>query len=197
VGNKAPLPRWLLITLAALAVIVLGAGLFFLFRWSALGGYIVAGVLVAILVILGVTLGPHLYKLYKFNKYFKQHEDQLKLLPNLLAANRTQEAVMRFEGVMKEAPENAYMLYFRAIFLQRAGKLSEAMNAANRALVLAKSDPMLPAMLQEMKGQYGQPSTVEEFKEQLEQLRSTLEPRVTQMRQRREKAVEKRKKKSR
>jgi tetratricopeptide (TPR) repeat protein len=194
---KTPLPRWLLYTLIGLAVLVIVGLIIFLYRVSPLAGGIVTGVLVVVLAIIALTVGPQLYKLYKFQKYFKAHEETLKLLGTLMAAGRTQEAVMRMEELMKNAPENAITQFMRAMFLERAGKYSEAMSAAGRALTLAKKDPMLPAMLQEMKNQPGLPGSMDEFREQMEEMRTSLEPRVNQMRQRKEKAKADRKKKSR
>ncbi len=193
----ARLPRWLLITLIALAVLVVVGLLVWLIRSHPLIGWIITGILLAaILVFLAVT-GPPLYRLYKFQKYFKAHESQLSSLPNLMSTGRVQEATMRFEGVMKNAPENAYVYYMRAFFLQAAGKLPEAMSATQKAITLIGRDPFLPMILQQMGGQMGQPTTVEGFRAQLEDLQRSLQPRVSQMRERREKAVEKRKKKSR
>lgn len=195
------LPRWLLITLISVAVVVVIAGLVMLtlsanpvLHWL---GWGLIGVLIVGLAIVIMVVGPPLLRWYKFNKYFKKHEAQLHLLPTLLEARRTQEALVRFEGVMKHAPENAYIFYMRAFFLQAAGKLPEAMAAATKALTMVDRDPFLPAMLQQVGGQTGQPTTVEGFREQLRMLIASLEPRVDQMRQRREKAVTKRKKKSR
>ena len=184
-------------TLIGLAVLVLVGLIIFLYHVNVLAGSIVTGLLVVLLAGIGLTVGPQLYKLYKFQKYFKGHEDTLKLLGTLMAAGRTQEAVMRMEDLMKNAPENAYTQFMRAMFLNSAQKFPEAMSAASRALTLAKNDPMLPAMLQEMKGQPGLPGSIDEFNTQMEELRSSLEPRVNQMRQRREKAQAQRKKKSR
>ncbi len=191
-------PRWLLITLVVLAVAVLTIGIVLLLRsqYPYLGWALLA-LVIAALVIIGATTIPQLIKLYRFQKYFKQHEAQLQTLPSLMQSGRTQEALSRFEGVMKHAPENAYLIYLRAFFLQAAGKLPEALGSANKALAMADKDPFLPTMLQQMGGQMGQPSTVPEFKAQLEEMRESLEPRVQQMRVRREKAVAKRKKKSR
>ena len=191
------LPRWALITLLALLVIGLAVGIYFLFRWSPLAGWIATGVLIAVIALFAATTVPQLYRLYKFNKYFKQHESALNMLPGLMSTGRVQEAMVRFEGVMKNAPDNAYMLYMRAFFLKAAGQLPEAMSAANKALSLVDRDPSLPIILQQQAGQMGQPTTIDGFKEQLNELRGSLEPRVNQMRERRHKAAEKRKKKSR
>ena len=191
------LPRPVLIALIVIAVLAVVVGLVFLTRWNPLVGWIVTGVIVAAIIIIAATAGPPMYRLYKFQKYFKQHEAQLNMLPSLMQTGRTQEALVRFEGVMKQAPDNAYVFYMRAFFLQAAGKLPEAMSAANKAMSLVSRDPYLSLILQQMGGQMGQPTTVEGFKEQLEDLRRQLEPRVQQMRDRREKAISKRKKKSR
>jgi len=194
----ARMPAWVKITLLAVALIALGTGIYFLFtQVSVIAGWIVLGVLIAVVAIVAITMVPPLYKLYRFQKYFKQHEKDLNMLPSLMQTGHVQDALVRFEGVMKHAPDNAYIYYMRAFFLQSAGKLPEAMSAANKALSLVPKDPFLPMMLQQSGGQFGQPTTVEGFKEQLEELRSSLEPRLNQMRDRREKAVAKRKKKSR
>ena len=190
-------PRWLIITLIAVAVAAVAAGLFFLFRFDKLSGFIVAGLLAVAIGIFAVVTVPPLYKLNKFQKYLKKNEAQLNMLPSLMQSGRVQEAVTRFEAVMKHAPENAYIYYMRAFFLNTAGKQPEAMSAATKALALAGKDPFLPMILQQAGGQMGQPATVKEFKEQLEELRDKLEPRLQQMRDRREKAATKRKKKSR
>ncbi|MHB9027028.1 MAG: tetratricopeptide repeat protein [Armatimonadota bacterium] len=191
------LPRWLLITLIALIAAGIATGLVFLFRNDnlRLWGWILTGVLVALLAVFAAVTLPPLIRLYRFQKYFKQHEKQLSLLPNLMQSGRTQEAQMLFDGVMKHAPDNAYLLYMQAFFLQAAGKLPQAMSVANKALSLVGRDPFLPMILQQVGGQMGQPTTVEGFREQLEDLRDSLEPRVNQMRERREKAVKKREKK--
>jgi predicted Zn-dependent protease len=197
---KSRLPRWLLITLIAIAVVVVVTGLVIMIHAGhtvGLIGWIITGVLIVLLVLFVSYSAPQLIKLYKFQKYFKAHEAQLKQLPSLMQTGRTQEALMRFEGVMKHAPDNAYLLFMRASFLKAGGKLPEAMASANKALALVDKDPFLPQMLQQVGGQMGQPTTVAEFKEQLQDLRHALEPRVTQMRDRHEKAVSQRKKKSR
>ncbi|HEX2949154.1 MAG TPA: tetratricopeptide repeat protein [Armatimonadota bacterium] len=195
------LPRWLLIVLIAVAVAALVTGLVFMSRsdiaWVHWTGLILSGVLLALFIIFVVVSGPQLLKLYRFQKYFKAHEAQLRLLPTLMQTGRTQEAMMRFEGVMKHAPDNAYLYYMKAFFLKAAGKLPEAMVATNKALSLVGRDPYLQVMLQQIGGQMGQPTTIDEFKTQLEDLRHSLEPRVSQMRERHDKAVSKRKKKSR
>lgn len=194
---QSRLPRWAIITLIVLAVAALATGIFFLFRWSPRAGWIATGLLIAAIILIAVTTVPQLYKLYKFQKYFKQHENSLNMLPSLMQSGRVQEAMVRFEGVMKDAPENAYIFYLRAYFLQAGGKHAEALSAANKAMKLVDKDPFLPTLLQQQGGQMGQPTTVEGFKEQLRTLQQTLEPRVNQMRDRRKQAVEKRKKKSR
>jgi len=194
------LPRWLLITLLSIAVVAVVTGLVLMIRHHGvvgLIGWIITGVLIVLLVLFVSFSAPQLIKLYKFQKYFKQHEAQLRLLPALMQSGRTQEALMRFEGVMKHAPDNAYLFFMRASFLKAGGKMPEAMAAANKALSLIDKDPFLPQMLQQVGGQMGQPTTVSEFREQLEELKRGLEPRVNSMRERHEKAVQKRKKKSR
>lgn len=195
------LPRWLLITLIAIAVVVVVAALIFMMRsetsWVHWTGLILLGVVVALLIITASVLGPQLWKLYKFQKYFKAHEAQMRMLPSLMQTGRTQEALTRFGEVMKHAPDNAYLLYMHAFFLNTGGKPQEALMTANKALALVDRDPFLPAMLQQVGGQMGQPTTVTEFKEQLRDLIESLTPRVSQMRERHQKAVDKRKKKSR
>jgi tetratricopeptide (TPR) repeat protein len=137
----------------------------------------------------------------KFNQYYKQHEASLQKLPTLMQSGRMGEAVTRFEEAMKEAPDNAYFLYMRAFFLQAAQRYPESISAANKALAMAEKDPMLPSMLKEAKqqagGQMDLPETVTEFRTKLEELKRALEPRVMQMRARREAAKAKHKKKSR
>lgn len=198
---KSRLPRWLIIALIALAVIAVVTGLVFMTRssgWVALAGWIISGLLIVLIIVFVSVSAPQLIKLYKFQKYFKAHEDQLRLLPSLMQSGRTQEAMMRFDGVMKHAPDNAYLYYMKAFFMKAAGKLPEAMAATTKALSLVDRDPYLQTMLQQVSGQQmGQPSTVAEFKEQLEDLKRSLEPRVNLMRERHDKAVSKRKKKSR
>jgi tetratricopeptide (TPR) repeat protein len=194
------LPRWLLITLVSVALLVLIGVLWWLINAGGtqrIVGWVLLGLLLVALIVIASVVAPPLVRLYRFSKYFKKHEDQLRLLPTLLQSGRIQEALIRFEGVMKHAPENAYLYYMRANFLQAAGKLPEALAAANKAMTLVTRDPFLAMILQQMGGQMGQPTTVDEFKEQLELLRRSLEPRVFQMRERRDKAVTKRKKKSR
>lgn len=195
-------PRWLIITLivAAVAVIALVDVLLFRSGWRVLNinlGLLFLGLIIGIIAIIVATVAPQLIRLYKFQKYFKTHESQLSGLASLMQTGRTQEALMRFESVMKHAPDNAYIYYMRALFNQAAGRLPEALSATNKALSLAPRDPMLQVTLQQVGGQMGQPTTVDGFKEQLEELRRSLEPRVTQMRERREKAAKNRKKKSR
>jgi len=195
-------PRWLIITaIAAVVIILVGADVLFFrsgLRFFGISwGWIFLGFLIALIAIIAASVLPTFLKLYKFNKYFKEHESQLHGLPNLMQSGRTQEALSRFESVMKEAPDSAYIFYTRAFFLQAAGKLPEALSSARKALALAPKDPMLLPTLQQAGGQMGQPTTLEGFKQQLEELCRSLEPRVTQMRERREKAVSKRKKKSR
>lgn len=195
------LPRWLLFTLIGIVLTLLVSGIVILTLsgtyWVRLTGWIIGGLLIGLVVVLASTVGPQLYKLYKFNKYFKTQEAQLRMLPTLMQTGRTQEALARFGEVMKHAPDNAYLQYMHAFFLNTGGKPQEALSAANKALTMVDRDPFLPAMLQQMGGQMGQPTTVADFKSQLYELKESLEPRVNQMRERREKAVSKRKKKSR
>jgi len=191
------IPRWLLITLIVTVIAAIVTGLVFLIIKAPTIGWIVTGILLAAIVIVAIMTVPQFIKLYKFNKYFKENEAQLSSLPALMQSGRTQEALSRFDGVMKHAPENAYIFYMKAHFLQAAGKQSEALASAQKALTMADKDPYLQTMLQQSGGQMGQPSTVTEFKSQLHDMIVSLEPRVAQMRQRREKAVKERKKKSR
>jgi predicted Zn-dependent protease len=191
------IPRWLLITLIVLVAAGIVTGLVFLFRNEnlRLWGWILTGLLVALIAVFAAVTLPPLLRLYRFQKYFKQHEKQLNLLPGLMQSGRTQEAQMLFDGVMKHAPDNAYLYYMQAFFMQATGKLPQAMTAANKALALVDRDPFLAMMLQQVGGQMGQPTTVDGFREQLEDLRDSLQPRVSQMRERREKAIKKREKK--
>lgn len=195
------LPRWLQIALLVVVLAAVVTGLVLMSRstiaWVHWTGLILSGILVGLLILLLVTYAPQLVKLYRFQKYFKAHEAQLRMLPVLMQSGRTQEAMMRFEGVMKHAPDNAYLYYMKAFFARAAGKLPEALSATNKALSLIDRDPNLPLMLQQAGGQMGQPSTVKEFRVQLEELRRSLEPRINEMRERHDKAVSKRKKKSR
>lgn len=198
---QSRLPRWAIITLTALAVaVVLGliswGGFALIHKWGALGLGVFLVILIGLGIFLYIGLKP-LIQYYKFNKYYQKQEGQLKNLPGLLQAGRTQEALARFEGVMKHAPDSAYIFFMRANFLQSAGKLPEALTAANKALALSGSDPMLASMLKEAGGQMGQPANVAEFKEQLTELIQSIEPRVSAIRMRREKARREKKKKSR
>lgn len=163
-------------------------------HWVGIGLSILLG---ALLAVVAVILGPQLYKAFKFQKVFKAHEAQMRLLPGLMQAGRTQEALMHFDNLMKQAPDNAYLFFMHAQFLRAGGKLPEAMNATKKALAMAERDPMLQMTLQQVGGQMGQPTSVKEFKEQAQEMQRSLEPRVSQMRERHEKAVSKRKKKSR
>ncbi len=113
-----------------------------------------------------------------------------------MKSGQTQEAMTRFESIMKDAPDSAFLHYTRAFYMQSAGKYPEALQSANKALALAATDPLLLPQLQQNAGQMGQPTTIEGFKENLQELRRALEPRVRLMRERREKAVKERKKKS-
>jgi tetratricopeptide (TPR) repeat protein len=194
------LPRWLLFTLLGLLLVIIVTGLVVMIHSGGVLWYIgwgISALLVIVLIVLISVSAPQLIKLYKFQKYFKAHEEQLKTLPSLLQTGRTQEAMMRFEGMMKHAPDNAYLYYMQAFMLKAGGKLNEALVATDKALALASNDPYLKTMLQQAGGQMGQPTTVDEFKQSLTELRRTLEPRVNSMRERHEKAVAKRKKKSR
>jgi tetratricopeptide (TPR) repeat protein len=187
------------IALIALAVLLI-AGLitwFFLMGWT-LAAWIVLGLIIALVVGLFAAFGPPLIRWYKFQKSFKKYEKQFQQLPSLMMAGRTPQALMLFEELMKDAPESAYFYYLRAMFTERAGKLPEALAAVNKAITLSRSDPLLPAILQEYSTQMpGQPATVEEFRRQLDELKASLEPRVNAVRQRKAQAAVKRKKKSR
>jgi len=178
-------------------VAALATGLVFMIRWNPVWGWITTGIILGLIAVLAAINIPPLLKLYKFQKYFKEHESALLGLAGLMQSGRVAEATARFESVMKEAPDNAYVHYMRAFFLYQVGKLPESMSAASRALSLADKDPYLPMLLQQAGGQYGQPTNLRDFKEKLEDLRDTLEPRLNMMRERRAKAVERRKKKSR
>lgn len=191
------MPRWLIITIIALVVAAIATGLFFLIRWNPTVGWITTGLLIALIAVLAAINIPPLLKLYKFQKYFKEHENAMLGLAGLMQSGRIAEATQRFESVMKEAPDNPYVHYMRAFFLYQVQKFPDAYTAAGRALKLADSDPYLPMLLQQAAGQYDQPTTVRDFKLRLTELRDNLEPRLSQARERREKAVERRKKKSR
>ncbi|MEI7832625.1 MAG: tetratricopeptide repeat protein [bacterium] len=198
---QSRLPRWLIITLTALAVAVLlglisWGGYALIKTWQIIGLGIFLVIIVGLGIFIWIGIKP-LIQYYKFNKYYQSQESQLKNLPGLLQAGRTTEALARFEGVMKHAPDSAYIYFMRANFLQSAGKLPEALTAANKALALSATDPILASMLKEAGGQMGQPSTVTEFKAQLNELIATIEPKVTAIRMRREKARREKKKKSR
>ena len=193
--------RWYIIALivAAVAVIALldvllfHSGSLFGISW----GWLFLGLIVGVLAVAAAIVAPQLIKLYRFQKHFKEHEKQLQTLPSLMQSGHTQEAIARFEHMMKDAPDSAFLHYTRAFYMQAAGRSAEALQSANKALALAAKDPLLLPQLQQNGGQMGQPTTIEGFKEKLEDLRRSLEPRVRQMRERREKAVKERKKKSR
>ena len=197
------MPRWLMLTLLILAVVIVIGGLVLMSisrtPWLHIVGLSLSGLLVALIIILVATQGPQLLKMYRFQRHFKGGggEAMIRSLPTLLEAGRTQEAMMRFDQAMKDAPDMAYMFYMRAMLARGAGKLPEAMAAANKALSLIPNDPTLASSLQQAGGQMGQPRTVDEFRTQLEELRRSLAPRVSAMRERHDKAVSKRKKKSR
>ena len=195
------LPRWLIITLIALALLVLIGGNILLYHLKFPYGLIFGGLLtmamLAVVIGLATLYGPMLWRYYKFSKYYKENEDTLRQLPHLMQQHRSMAAQSQFEGIMKNAPEGAYIYFMKAFFYQSSEQFPEALYAAKRALALAGNDQMLPILLQQAGGEMGQPKTVAEFKEQMERLVDSLQPRVTQMRQRREKSIEKRKKKSR
>lgn len=193
------LPRWLLITLFVAAVVIVVGGLIALSvnESTRTIGLVASGVIVALLIIIAVTTGPQMYRMYRFSKHMKANETQLNMLPMLMQTGRTQEALSRFDTVMKDAPDNAYIMYMKAHFLEAAGKLPEALSAANKALDLAGKDATLQMTLQQVGGQMGQPTTVDGFKSQVQLKIDELRPRVNDIRLRRQKAVKERKKKSR
>ena len=195
------LPRWLLISIIVAAVVIVVGGAILLVvlgqGWVELVGWIILGILLVAVIVFSIYGLPQLIKLYRFQKYYKANEANIKNLGNMVQSGRTSGALMQFDDVMKHAPDSAYMFYMRALLLQSTGKHIEAIASANKALAMIGKDPMLAAQLKELSGQMGQPSTVEEFRVKVEELKSTLEPRVTQMRERHQKAVSKRKKKSR
>ncbi len=144
--------RWLIIAaiVAVVAVIVLGDVLLFHAGWKVPGinvnwGWFLLGLILMVLVVVIVSIAPQLYKIYRFQKYFKAHEKQLQGLPALMQSGHTQEALLRFESVIKDAPESAYLFYMRAFFMQSAGKIPEALFSANKALALASKDTALAA----------------------------------------------------
>lgn len=198
------LQRWgsLALIVAAVAILALGDVLLFRSGWKLFGvswGWLFLGLIVAVLAVAIAIVAPQLIKLYRFQKHLKKHEQQLLTLPSLMKAGHTEEAMARFERMMqdKDAQDSAFLHYMRAFYMQSVGKNAEALHSANKALSLATSDPLLLPQLQQNGGQMGQPTTIAGFKEQLEDLRRTLEPRVRQMRERRERAAKERKKKSR
>lgn len=185
----------ILITIGVVLLIV--AAIFGLFRLSTLAGWIVVGIIVVVLGVLAYMYLPPLFQWMRFQKKFKKYEGQMGQMSNMLMANRTQQADLLFEEVTKDAPESAYFYYMRAMFKSRAGKLPEALAAVNKAIAMIKTDAFLPVILQQAGNQPGQPSTVSEFRRMAEELKDDLEPRVTSVRQQKEKAKKDRKKKSR
>ncbi|MEI6519398.1 MAG: hypothetical protein WCO98_05080 [bacterium] len=160
-------------------------------------GWFFVLILVGILSFLAIKFVPMFVQYYKFNKYYKANEEALKNLPRMLQNQRSAGAVMQFDNLMQNAPDSAYIYYMKAFFYQTSGKFGEALSSARKALAMADKDMLLEMILQQSGGQMGQPTTKIEFKEQLTTMCATLEPKVSDNRQRREKAVEKRKKKSR
>jgi hypothetical protein len=188
-------PKVILIT--ALVVLAIAATIWALFTLHPIAGWVVVGLIVVVLAVLGIMYLPPLFRWLRFQKTFKKYEGQLSQLPNLMMAGRTQQADLLFEEATKEAPESAYFYYMRAMFKKQAGKMPEALSAVNKAISMISTDAFLPVILQQAAGQPGQPGTVSEFRRMAEQLRDDLEPRVNAMRQVKEKAKKDRKKKSR
>ena len=205
------LPRWLLILIL---VVVLGAlitGIVFLIgsptQWMHFTGIALAIVLGGTIIGLAYMTLPQLIKLYKFNKKMSANEDDLRALGGLLqqqgdlfmpgSGSKVHEATVKFNRLMKDAPDNAYFYYMRAAFMMRAGNNQDAYDAAKSALKLASTDSSLSVLLQQAEGQVGQPTTVAEFKTQMKEMIAELEPKIRQQQAKKEKAVQKRKKKSR
>ena len=195
------LPRWLLISLIVIAVGAIVTGLVFLIRsevtWMYWTGLILAFLIVAIIIAVATTLGPQLFKLYKFQKKLNTEESSFRSLEGLLQQGKVHEATLRFNHLMKDAPDNAYLFYMKAMFMRQAGQTLEAYDAAKNALKFANTDQSLTASLQQVGGQMGQPTTVAEFKTQVKAIIAELEPKIKEMKAKKEKAVQKRKKKSR
>lgn len=160
-------------------------------------GWIWIALIIALLSVLAYKFVPMFVQYYKFNKYYKANEEALKNLPRMLQNQRSAGAVMQFDNLMQNAPDSAYIYYMKAFFYQTSGKYGEALSSARKALAMADKDMLLEMILQQSGGQMGQPTTKIEFKDQLTSMCAMLEPKVSDNRQRREKAVEKRKKKSR
>jgi hypothetical protein len=160
-------------------------------------GWLFVLLLIGVLSFLAYKFVPMFVQYYKFNKYYKANEEALKNLPRMLQNQRSAGAVMQFDNLMQNAPDSAYIYYMKAFFYQSSGRLGEALSSARKALAMADKDMLLPMILQQSGGQMGQPTTLSEFKASLTEMCAVLEPKVSDTRQRREKAVEKRKKKSR
>ncbi len=197
--------RWKAIAIVAGVVVLLVAITIGLFKIPTvnLGPINISFGIVWVLIIIGVLsflaykFVPMFVQYYKFNKYYKANEEALKNLPRMLQNQRSAGAVMQFDNLMQNAPDSAYIYYMKAFFYQSSGRLGEALSSARKALAMADKDMLLPMILQQSGGQMGQPTTLSEFKASLTEMCAVLEPKVSDTRQRREKAVEKRKKKSR
>ena len=195
------LPRWLLISIIVVALGALITGLVFLISsevtWMQWTGLILSGVLVIAIVVLATTIGPQLIKLYKFQKKMNAEDGNLRGLEGLLMQGKVHEATLRFNRLMKDAPDSAYLYYMKAMFMKQTGNNLEAYDAAKNALKFSSTDASLQASLQQTGGQMGQPTTVTEFKAQLKEIIAELEPKIKLQQAKKEKAVQKRKKKSR
>ncbi len=197
--------RWKAISIVAGVVVLLVIITLLLFRIPPFkigpvdlsAGGIWVFILLGIISFLAIKFVPMFVQYFKFNKYYKANEEALKNLPRMLQNQRSAGAVMQFDNLMQNAPDSAYIYYMKAFFYQTSGKFGEALSSARKALAMADKDMLLPMILQQSGGQMGQPTTLSEFKEQLTGMCAMLEPKVSDTRLRREKAVEKRKKKSR
>ena len=195
------LPRWLLIAIIIIGVTGIVTGLVFMIRsgtgWVHWTGLILTLVLIAIIISLVTYLGPQLYKLYKFQKKLNNEESGFRELESMLAQGRVHEATQKFKYIMKDAPDSAYIYYMKAVFLKNTGNNVEAYKAAKSALGLANTDASLNASLEQGAGQMGLPTTKAEFKIMLRDMIAELEPKVKEQQTKKEKAVQKRKRKSR
>jgi len=196
------LPRWLLISVLVVAVCALITGLVFMIRsdtpWVHWTGVIVAFVVIAIIIFIATTFGPKLIKLYKFQKHLSNREDDFRSIYGLANQGKAHEAAARFNSLMKGAPDSAYIYYMKAVFMKNTGNMKDSYDAAKNALYFADRDPSLAAQLQQGASQLpGQPTTLAEFKAELQVIIAELEPKMKEIQLKKEKAVQKRKKKSR
>jgi len=199
------LPRWLLITLISVGLGGIITGLVFMIRssivWVNWTGLILIMLLVALAIVLATYIVPQLRKAHQMKKFIENMPDPeatSRSLESLAQQGKAHEATLRFNQMMKDAPDNAYLYYMKAMFMRNVGNTVEAYEAAKSALSLTSdNDPSLSAMIQESASQPGMPSTVSEFRAQLKSIISDLEPKIKEINARKEKAVQKRKRKSR